>query len=42
MNFHVLWFVENYIDRISDTVTIDSSVELSEAFRQEPKIYFSI
>lgn len=37
MNFHVLWFVENYIDRISDTVNIDSSVELNEAFSSGAK-----
>lgn len=31
-NFHVLWFVETYIDRIADKVNIDSSVELNDAF----------
>ena len=36
-NFYVLWFVENYIDRISDNVSIDSSPELNAAFASGAK-----
>lgn len=36
-NFHVLWFVENYIDHIADNVKIDSSPELNAAFASGAK-----